>query len=434
MSQLFRAEVLRARDAQYLGTIRIARRPSFTLVTVVAVVLGACLVAYAVLGEVTRKARLSGVLVPVGGTLNVTAPQVGTVVDVKVQEGDVVTPGQALMTVRVDRSTSGGDAALLIAQSVQQRRVTLETERSVAIAQSRQRQQALSDRARSLDAEARQADGEISVLRGRADLARKSAERYAELGRSGFVSQLQVQQREEELLDVAARLSVAERSFLAVQREAQSLRSELAALDNTLRGQLAQIDRSLALMRQEDTENSARRELVIVAPEPGTVTAVNVQRGQMAQPGQTVVALIPHAADGRPSPLQAHLFAPSRSAGFVDAGQEVWIRFAAYPYQKFGMARGRIASVSRTPVSPHDLAAGQGSSVAAVAQSAEPLYRIVVSLENQTVDTYGDRQPLKAGMTLDADAIQDRRRIWEWVLEPVLAASGLSRLLAEPPR
>jgi membrane fusion protein len=34
----------------------------------------------------------------------------------------------------------------------------------------------------------------------------------------------------------------------------------------------------------------------------------------------------------------------------------------------------------------------------------------------------GEAQPLKAGLTLDADVMQDRRRIVEWLLEPAIAA------------
>jgi membrane fusion protein len=29
--------------------------------------------------------------------------------------------------------------------------------------------------------------------------------------------------------------------------------------------------------------------------------------------------------------------------------------------------------------------------------------------------------PLKAGLTLEADVLQERRKVWEWVLEAVLA-------------
>ena len=52
----------------------------------------------------------------------------------------------------------------------------------------------------------------------------------------------------------------------------------------------------------------------------------------------------------------------------------------------------------------------------------EPLYRITVALQRSSVQAFGQAQPLKAGMTLEADVIQDRRAIWEWVLEPLLAA------------
>jgi membrane fusion protein len=44
-----------------------------------------------------------------------------------------------------------------------------------------------------------------------------------------------------------------------------------------------------------------------------------------------------------------------------------------------------------------------------------------VALERQHIDAYGQPQPLKAGLTLDADVMQDRRRIVEWMLEPAIA-------------
>ena len=125
MSRLFRAEVLANRQTQFLGTIRIGRNPSFTAVTVVAVVLAACLVAYAVWGEVTRKERLTGVLIPTAGMINLSSPQAGTLTDVRTKEGDSVEVNQVLMVVSTDRTTSLGDAAMLIAQSMAQQAAPL---------------------------------------------------------------------------------------------------------------------------------------------------------------------------------------------------------------------------------------------------------------------------------------------------------------------
>jgi membrane fusion protein len=433
MRALFRPEATRARNSRFLGAIRIARNPGFTLVTLVAVAFGAVLVAYALLGEITRKARLTGLLIPVAGALGISAAQSGTLLQIRVKEGDSAGTNQVLMVLGIDRSTALGEAAVLIAQSIEQRRTSLQAERALAGLQYGQRQQAVADRTRSLATEARQAEGELESARRRLELSRRNVERFAELARSGFVSEVQLQQRQEELLDLAGRESAAERNLTGIRRDALTQRAEHAANTNALQAQLAQLNRSLASLGQESTENSARRELIISAPQAGTVTALTAHPGQWVQPGQTLATIVPAAEHGHPSPLEAHLFAPSRTAGFVQPGQSVWVRYAAYPYQKFGMARGSIASVSRTPINPQDLPSGQGSALLNAAQSNEPMYRVTVTLDSQTIRTYGQPQLLKPGMTLEADVIQERRHVWEWMLEPVLAVSGLSRAMAAVP-
>ena len=432
MAGLFRDEVLEAQRSRSLGTIRIGRNPSFAVVTAVTVVLAAALVAYALWGEITRKERLAGLLMPTYGTLNLSAPQAGTVLDVRVKEGDAVSAGQAVMVVGTDRATAQGEAAALIAQSMTQRRTALQTERALAEVQSRQRQQATADRLRSLEAETRQAEGELDSIDRRLALSKKTVERYNELAKSGYVAEIQAQQKQDELLELKTRETGAQRSLTGVRRDAQALRAEQQANASALQTQFAQLDRSLASLSQEGTENDSKREVVVTAPQAGVVTALTINRGQIVQPGQTLASLIPNAKDGTPSPLEAQLFAPSRTAGFVRRGQTVWVRYAAYPYQKFGMAKGRIASVSRTPINSQDLPAGQGQALMAAAQSNEPMYRVTVELEAQGIRTYGEVQPLKAGMTLEADVVQERRRVWEWMLEPVLAASGLAKSLASP--
>jgi membrane fusion protein len=155
------------------------------------------------------------------------------------------------------------------------------------------------------------------------------------------------------------------------------------------------------------------------------------------QAGQTVLSLVPGGEDepetealpnklpssSAPQLLQAQLWAPSRTAGFVKPGQTVWLRYAAYPYQKFGMAEGVVLAVSESPLAPQDLPQGQAQALLSAAQSNEPLYRISVQLKSQSVQTYGQVTPLKAGLALEADVLQESRKVWEWALEPVLAAS-----------
>ena len=209
-----------------------------------------------------------------------------------------------------------------------------------------------------------------------------------------------------------------------IDREWQALQAERRA--TALQGdtEQAQLDRSAAALAQERTEVLARQTLVLSAPKDGVVTALHVHAGMSVQPGQVLATLVPQAQSDDAAMLEAHLYAPSRTAGFVRAGQPVWLRLAAYPYQKFGMARGEVSDVSRTPVNPQELPPGQASALMAAAQSNEPLYRIRVKLARQQVVAYGQLQPLAPGMALEAEVVQDRRAVWEWVLEPLLAAGS----------
>lgn len=431
---LFRSEVLQQRQAQWLGSIRIARPPSFAWVTGVALLLALALASFATWGEVTRKARLPGLLVPGAGLISVSAPQAGQVAELLVREGQAVQKGQPLMRLKNERLLAqGGDAALLNAQALAQRSASLQTERLLLQQQARQRQEAIADRLRSLQGEERQAESELETNRLRVQLARKSHERFAELGRSGFVSEVQAQQKHEELLDLQLRERNAERSLQALRRDMQALRAESQSSQTALNTSLAQLERSVASLSQEHTEHEARMGLTITAPQAGRISALTLHPGQAVQAGQTVLSLVPGGegeslANQPPSSssaqlLQAQLWGPSRTAGFVKPGQTVWLRYAAYPYQKFGMAEGVVLAVSESPLAPQDLPQGQAQALLSAAQSNEPLYRISVQLKSQSIQTYGQVTPLKAGLALEADVLQESRKIWEWALEPVLAAS-----------
>ena len=59
------------------------------------------------------------------------------------------------------------------------------------------------------------------------------------------------------------------------------------------------------------------------------------------------------------------------------------------------------------------------ATLGALSQSGDPVYRVTVRFKDQAVQAYGLAHALKAGMLAEADVVQDTRRLWEWVLEPV---------------
>lgn len=433
---LFRPEVHQAQAAQWLGSVRLHRPLSFAVLTTAALGLALALVAFAAWGEVNRKARLSGLLVPSLGSLSLTATQSGVLRQLPIVEGQTVKAGDVLLVVHTERSSllngSMGDTTERAAQHILARQQSLSTERTLRQLQTRQREDVLSDRIRTLQAELRQAEEERSLQQRRVQLARTTLTRNEQLAAEGFVAAAQVQTKQEELIDVDGRLQSLERARLALQHDLQALQGERSALSAQLQADLNQIERSRSILDQEMSENAARQSTVVTAPFDGTVTALNLKLGQSVLTGQTLATLVP-VSSGVPgpqsAPLQAQLFAPSRTAGFVRPGQTVYLRYDAYPYQKFGLHTGHITTVSATPFAPSELPANLAQQLVAQAGSNEALYRINVQLDEQSILAYGEPMALKAGLTLEADVLQERRKVWEWVLEPVLAGRQQMKVL-----
>ena len=117
------------------------------------------------------------------------------------------------------------------------------------------------------------------------------------------------------------------------------------------------------------------------------------------------------------------MFSPSRGVGFVRPGQRVLLRYQAFPYQKFGHYEARVANVSRTAVSPSELPV-QLSGLSSLYGANEPVYRIEATLSGQSINAYGKAVPLQPGMQLEADVVIEKRRLFEWMLDPLFTLTG----------
>jgi membrane fusion protein len=172
----------------------------------------------------------------------------------------------------------------------------------------------------------------------------------------------------------------------------------------------------LAQLAAQLAQSEAAGGTVLRAPRAGVVSTLLVKPGQNVTSGQPLLSILPHG-----SALQAQLLVPSNAIGFVHNGTPVVLRYQAYPYEKFGQQYGQVVQVSRSALSPAEAATLLGQSI------TTPLYRVMVSLDRQTINAYGKAQALKPGMALNADLLLDRRSLWQWVFEPLY---GLRQQLA----
>lgn len=283
---LFRPEALAAQGQQLLGNIRIAAMPGAGVVAGIALGLVALLVAFALWGQASRKVQVAGLLLPPGGVLQLTTPQAGRLLQLRVDEGQTVQPGDVLAVVDVSVHSDQGNTAALLGQSLEARRAALAQEARSLIQQAQQREQALRDRLRSLQVDITQAEGELEAAQSRQALTQHSLSRDETLAAQGFLSSAQVQVRQGELLDLQARERQTRRNLETLRREAQSVSAEIEAVRLQSNTQQAQLERTRAGLVQEGTELASRRLVHLTASAAATVGAVAVRPGHSVQAGQ----------------------------------------------------------------------------------------------------------------------------------------------------
>ncbi len=415
---LFRRAALDAQKPKSCGEILLVRPLSYRLLSLAALVCTLAIVALFTWGSYTKRSSVTGQLVPSAGLLRIYPPQTGIVGKKLVAEGQSVKAGDTLYLISSERqsSTLGSVFASVSEQlGARQESLTRELERTRQL--QREEQEGLTRQVAALRSELEKIDSLLEGQRARVALAEETSGRYQSLLEQDYISREQRQQKREELLDQQTRLKSVEREQIALRRELGTRQESLDALRFKHANQLAQIERVISSTSQELSESEGRRMLAITAPIDGTATAVVAEVGQAVDGRRPLLSIVPAG-----SQLEAQLYAPSRAVGFVRPGALVLMRYQAYPYQKFGHARGTVVSVARTALPGSEISSLLAPG--AEAQGSEPLYLISVALEQQSINAYGVAQPLQAGMLLEADVLQESRKLYEWVLEPLFSLSG----------
>ncbi|WP_211473267.1 HlyD family secretion protein [Collimonas humicola] len=414
---LFRDQALAAQQTKWLGDIVLIRPISFAHLTTLAVVLASIVCVFLAWGSYTKHSTVSGQLIPNTGLIKIYAPQAGIIIEQQVKEGQQVKAGEVLYVLSSERqSSTQGATQAAISSQVEQRQASLRDELQKTRQLQLEERGGLNNKITGLTKELAKLDNQIAGQQDRVRLAVETLQRYQGLLQQDYISKEQFQQKQEELLDQKNRQQSLERDRISVGRELSAQRTELSGLPLKHQNQLAQIDRVLTSTGQELTESEAKRRIVVTAPESGIATAVIADAGQAVDGNRPLVSIVPAGAT-----LRAELYAPSRAIGFVRPGDQVLIRYQAYPYQKFGHQKGVVDSVARTALPNNELNAIGAS---AGGNNTEPMYRITVNLASQQVTAYGRPQALQAGMLLDADVQQEKLHLYEWVLEPLYSLTG----------
>jgi ABC-type multidrug transport system fused ATPase/permease subunit len=272
---LFRVEALNVGSCASYGPIVLAR-PWPSLVLVLAAGLTALLIcSYLTLGSYTKRATAAGLLVPTKGTIRLLAATPGIVTQKRVEEGQRVRQGELLFVLSDDRRAAGASehARLSDAQaaSLTQRRDSLLRAVGTLRLLREQTQRGLRNRLETLREQGRRVQQEIELHGRRIEAATRMLERHRTLARERFISEVALQDKEDQVETLRAQWVAAHRQKAELTSTTVSVQSELNQTAARAEAQIAELERDLAALGQEVAEARTRDQLAVTAPMDGVI-------------------------------------------------------------------------------------------------------------------------------------------------------------------
>ncbi len=184
-----------------------------------------------------------------------------------------------------------------------------------------------------------------------------------------------------------------EASIISNQLQIGGLEKQLTELEIDKNAKTDQLLTSAANSLNELTSQLKKwkENYLFIAPTAGSLAYLGfIENDQFIESGKPLFALLPNSKQ-----LIAKAELPVAGAGKVKVGQEVNIRLSNYPYEQFGMLRGRIESISEVP--------------------EKEKYTVLISLPKGMTSTYNKQLGFRPQLQGETEIITEDLRVLERV-------------------
>ncbi|HCH33139.1 MAG TPA: hypothetical protein DE045_09365 [Oceanospirillaceae bacterium] len=410
---LFLQQAVDKQQVRLYGPVLLRQPVSYLIAFLCLFIFSALSFSLLIFGEFARKESVSGYLVPQAGLLKVKSSRTGFVSQSLVVQGDLVVEDQLLLSLHDPHQLLSGTSvgAQLLEKLARQQ--TLINQRLAGLMSISNNQDAdIKAKLAGLALERNSLSLQVTITQQRLRLAQAQVARMEALSQANVAARIKVDDARNLLLQLQSTQSDFKRAVHTnnsqmSQYQLQQQRQQLQAANDQ-----AQLRFNLLDIEQRRLQLQGEQQTLIKAPRGGVVTQLLAKTNELVQQGQVVMHLMPAN-----SVLQAQLLVPTQAMGFIREGQAVNIRYAAFPYQKFGLYSGVVSQVSQTILTPKET-----QDLPFPVQTAA--YKVLVSLDSQSVEAYGRTMALKPGMQVSVDIRLEERSLWEWLLEPLLSLKG----------
>ncbi len=405
----------------------------------------AAVLLWALIGQLDIVAVAEGKLIPQSYLKIVQPAESGIVKDILVREGDSVNAGQVLM--RMDMLSTEADTKSIAAdyrrKQATLRRIEAELSNKPYVAAADDPPELAAEiaaqyRANRAALDAALAEETSRLIRYRYDLAsteqvkdklietlphyQEQDKAYEKLVKDGFAGSLMGSDKKRERIEKEQELK--NQGHLIESNRASVTQSEkrLAQIDSDYRRQLHaernEVHGQAEKLAQEVAKQAHRQSLMeLKATQDSVVKDLSTHTtGTVVQPGTVLLTLVP-----KEETLRAEVWVSNEDIGFVRQGQPVKLKFAAFPFQKYGMVEGTVEHVSADSADSNT-SNGSTPNDKAPAKNQALVYKALVTLKAMHLEMDRQRFALSAGMQTNAEILLGTRTVMEYLLSPVRKA------------
>lgn len=418
-----------------------ARLPRVVMYLVAALFL--IMVCWSIFGKLDIIASAEGRLVPQTYVKIVQPADGGIVQEILVKEGQHVVAGQVLM--RMDTKDALADESTLHTQlalrSLQLRRIDAELGNKPLTkqvgdpddlfhqveSQYGDRRHAYIDALGGAQDTLRKAERDfdsgkevLAKLREVTPILKQQADSYSDMGKDGYVPQVQVRDKQRDYVEKSRDLKTQESTLASLEAAVSAAGKQVAGLTSKYRSELQneRIDAEGQYRKfQQDMIKQEHKTglLELKAPQAGIAKDLATHTpGTVVSPGTVLLSLVPDN-----EPLVAEVMVKNDDVGFVYPNQKVKLKLAAYPFQHYGMLDGEVLTVGADASEEQQQSQGQGSNKNSEKTAPTMIYKALVSLGTQRLAVDGDQYKLVPGMQVIAEINQGKRSVLEYLLSPL---------------
>lgn len=403
------------------------------------------LIVWALIGRLDIVAVAEGKLIPQSYLKIVQPADAGIVKDILVHEGETVRAGQVLM--RMDTLISEADTKSIAAEYQRKRLALRRIDAELSGQPFRQQaggppalagEVAAQYRANRNALDAALAEERSWLAKARAELAtarqvqarldevlphyQEQDKAFEKLARDGFAGSIMASDKKRERIEKEQELKTQAHLIESAQAGIAQSEKKLAQIESDYRRQLYaernEVQGAFDKLAQEVAKQTHRQALLeLRATQDSVVKDLATHSiGTVVQPGTVLLTLVP-----REETLRAEVWVSNEDIGFVRPGLPVKLKFAAFPFQKYGMVEGVVELVSADSA---DGNTGNGASPGDKHQGKNPplVYKALVALKSMQLEMDGERFLLGAGMQSNAEILLGTRTVAEYLLSPVRKA------------